>query len=268
MYLAATRLREALAGHRLLRTDFRVPALATVDLSGQSVGDVASRGKHLLLRTDAGLTLHTHFGMAGSWELIRPGGKWPSRRDEVRVVLETDARTAVGIRLKTTEVFATDREDAALGHLGPDVLGPDWEDEEALRRLRERPEREIGVALIDQRVMAGPGNVYKSEVCFLRGVDPRTPVEDVPALDEIVRLMKRLMEANRTTGRQITTGDTRPGRGRWVYGRARLPCRRCGTPIQRTVQSSRDEDGAESKAAQDRVTYWCPRCQPSRASPP
>ena len=254
--VAATRLHAALAGERLVRTDFRVPAFATSDLSGQIVRAVTPRGKHLFLRTDAGLTLHTHLRMDGRWDLRRTGTGLSGRAGDVRVVLETAPWTAVGRRLPVVELLPTAREAEVTAHLGPDVLGPDWDPAEVLRRLRSRPDRPIGEALIDQRVMAGPGNVYKSESCFLRGVDPWTPVGDVADLDAMVSLVKRLMEANRSTGAQVTTGDTRPGRSRWVYGRGGEPCRRCGTPVRR---------GSQGPIAQDRVTYWCPSCQPPPA---
>jgi endonuclease-8 len=132
------------------------------------------------------------------------------------------------------------------------VLGPDWDADEAVRRLAADPAREIGVALIDQRALAGPGNVYKSEALFLRGIHPWTPVGDAE-LSPLVGLMKRLMEANRDTGMQITTGDRRPGREHWVYGRGGEACRRCGMPIER---------GMQGPDLEERVTYWCPSCQP------
>jgi endonuclease-8 len=154
--------------------------------------------------------------------------------------------------LGVVELLPTREEHRVLGHLGPDVLGPDWDPEEVVRRLGLRPERTIGDALLDQRAMAGPGNVYRSEICFLRGVDPWTPVKDVRDLFGVVALTKRLMEANRTTGTQVTTGDTRPGRSRWVYGRGRRPCLRCGSPIRR---------GELGDPGEERVVYWCPSCQ-------
>jgi endonuclease-8 len=251
--VAAARLHAALAGERMLRTDFRVPAFATTDLSGQVVKEVLARGKHLLLRTDAGLTIHTHFRMDGRWDLVRPVARIGGRAHEIRCVLTTERWVAVGRRLPVVEVLPTAEEARIVGHLGPDVLGPDWDAEEAVRRLASRPERPIGEALIDQRVMAGPGNVYKSEVCFLRGVDPWAPAGEVRDLPALVALTKRVMEANRTTGAQVTTGDTRPGRSRWVYGRGGEPCRRCGTPIRR---------GEQGPDGEERVTYWCPSCQP------
>jgi endonuclease-8 len=251
--VAARRLHAALAGECLRRTDFRVPAFATSDLSGQRVRDVGCRGKHLLLRTDGGITVHTHFKMEGRWDLYRPGARWRGREFEVRAVLVTDPWVAVGSRLGIVELLPTEQEPAALDHLGPDVLGPDWDPAEALRRLRREPGRPIGEALIDQTVMAGPGNVYKSEILFLRGVDPWTRVCDVSDLEGLVDLTHRVMDANRAAGRQVTTGDTRRGRDRWVYGRAGQPCRRCGT----TVRSAPQGD-----APTERITSWCPHCQP------
>jgi endonuclease-8 len=253
--VTAGRLHRALAGDRLTATDLRVPALATVDLSGRRVLEVAARGKHLLLRTDAGLTLHTHLEMDGRWDVRPPGRGLGPRAHEVRVVLRTTSATAIGRRLPVVQLLRTREEDRVVGHLGPDVLGPDWDEAEVLRRMRAQPERAVGEAMIDQTVMAGPGNVYRCEVCFLSGVDPRTPVAAVRDLPALVRLTKRVMEANRRTGAQVTTGDPRPGRSRWVYGRGGEPCRRCGTLV---VRSSQGPPGRE------RVTYRCPSCQPAR----
>ena len=251
VFLAATRLRVALAGQTLARTEFRVPRFATADLTGRVVEDVKSRGKHLLVRIGGGVTLHTHGKMEGAWHLYRPGERWRGPGWQVRVLLETVPWIAVGFRLAVAELIDTAHEGEVLAHLGPDPLGPDWDPAEALRRLLARPERPIGEALLDQRVMAGPGNVWKCELCFLRGVDPWTPVARVPQPERLVDLVKRLFDANRTTGSHITTGDARPGRTHWVYGRGGAPCLRCGTRIR--VRASGDPE---------RITYWCPRCQP------
>jgi len=252
VFAMAVRLHGALAGHVLTRTDFRVPAFATADLRGQVVGEVVSRGKHLLVRTDGDVSVHSHLGMDGGWRIYDPGERWRGRSFEVRGVLETDSRIAVGHRLRRLEVLRTSAESEVLGHLGPDVLGPDWDEAEVVRRLTSSPERPIGDALIDQRVMAGPGNVYKSEVCFLAGVDPRTPVGGDQDPATLVRLTKSLMERNRSGGRRVTTDDPRRGRELWVYGRAGRPCRRCGTPIRSFTQCA---------AGDGRITYSCPGCQ-------
>jgi endonuclease-8 len=249
--VTATRLHAALAGRRLLATDFRVPAFATSDLRGATIERVDARGKHLLLRTDRGIAIHSHLKMEGEWQLHAPGDPWRGPAHEVRVVLKTQDRVAVGMRLGVVELLTAPQEAEALGHLGPDVLGPDWDPDEAVRRLTADPDRAVHEAVQDQRVMAGPGNVYANEVCFLRGLHPGTPVGAVADPSALVSLVHRLMSANRTTGRQITTGDTRRGRERWVYGRRGRPCLRCGT----IVRGDRRETPA-------RVRTWCPSCQP------
>ena len=169
----AVRLHEALAGQVLTRTDLRVPRFATADLSGQAVRDVVSRGKHLLVRTDGEVSVHSHLGMDGAWRLYGRGERWRGRAFEVR---GCSRRSACGRRPSTaTPRGAPDVGGAdVLRDLGPDVLGPDWDAAEATRRLTASPERAVGDALIDQSVMAGPGNVFRSEVCFLAGIDPRT----------------------------------------------------------------------------------------------
>lgn len=251
VHLAATRLHAALAGQTLTRTDFRVPQLAVADFAGREVRNVIARGKHLLLRIAPDVTLHTHFKMEGSWHLYRHGERWHGPGWQARVVLETAGWVAVGFRLAIVELFPTARERERLAHLGPDPLGDDWDDGEALRRLVADPARTISEALLDQRVMAGIGNVWRCELCFLRGVDPWTPVGAVREPEKLVSLTKRLFEANRGTGSHVTTGDGRPGNTQWVYGRRNQPCRRCGTRIQ-----------WRQAADPGRVTYWCPRCQP------
>lgn len=252
VHLTATRLHHALAGQTLVATDFRVPRFATADLTGQRVREVVARGKHLLLRTDAGVTVHSHLKMEGEWHLYQGGQRWRGPAFQVRAVLVTQPWTAVGFRLGICELLATDREHEVVGHLGPDVLGPDWDLDEAARRLRADPRRAIGAALLDQRAVAGAGNIWKNEICFLRGVSPWTPVGEVDDLEAMLGLLKRMMEVNRPIGHQVTTGDTRRGRTHWVAERAGQPCRRCGSPIQRAGQSA---------GTTERVAYWCPTCQ-------
>ena len=257
VHRAARRLHDALAGEVVVRSDLRVPSLATADLSGRRVLEAVARGKHILVRFEGGLTLHSHFMMDGEWLIRRPGGRLPPPAHHIRAVISTGRITAVGMRLAQLKLLRTEREVEVVGHLGPDLLGDDWDAGRVLAALRARPETPIGAALLDQRVLAGVGNVYKTEICFLRGIDPRTPVGRVTGLEELVDLTKRLMEANRATGRQITTGDTRKGRERWVYGKAGMPCPRCRTPIVRFHQP-----GPKWLTAAERVSYICPSCQP------
>lgn len=251
VWQTAKRLRR-LDGARLAEADFRVPDLATTDLSGRAVLTTVSRGKHLLTRFDDGLTLHTHLRMEGRWDVQPVETMWRRPAHTARVVLRTGSLEAVGFDV-VVDLIPTDREDDLVGHLGPDLLGPDWDADEAVRRLSDRPDMSIGDALLDQRNLAGVGNVYKCELCFLIGADPRTPVSGVPDLPRLVDLAHRMLVVNRDRPIRVTTGDTRRGRTTWVYGR-RGPCVRCGTPIVR-------ED--LGPPGQERPTWWCPRCQPS-----
>jgi endonuclease-8 len=263
VWLVARRLREALAGRRLTRAELRVPALATADLSGRQVADVVPRGKHLMVRTEDGWTLHTHLRMDGAWRIYRPGERWGGGpTHQIRAVLANDHAVAVGYRLPVLELLATSAEDTVVGHLGPDLLGPDWDPDEAVRRLLAAPARPIGEALLDQRNLAGVGNVYKSELCFLRGITPWTPTGECPDPARLVALAHRLLDANKARHDHVTTGDLRRGRTHWVYGRAHHPCLRCGTPIRVLRQ------GQGSTPTDDRVTYWCPSCQRGPAPPP
>jgi endonuclease VIII len=249
VWYTARRLDEALAGRTLTRTDFRVPRLATATLVGQVVTEVVPRGKHLLARTSAGLTVHTHLRMDGSWR-VTPAADRVQDSHRIRLILANDDWQATGYQLGVVELLRTSAEDRVTGHLGPDLLGPDWDAAEAVRRLTEDKARPIGEALLEQRNLAGIGNVYKSEVLFLRGVSPWTPAGDTPDPAGLVELARSLLDANKDRVRRTTTRSTRPGEETWVYGRRGRPCRRCGTPIR-------------SQGQQDRVTYWCPRCQPT-----
>ena len=253
VWLAGRRLHDALAGDRLTRSDFRVPQLATADLTGRTVTEVVSRGKHLLTRVDDDLTLHTHFRMDGSWHLYRHGDRWRGGPQwQVRVLLETAGWQAVGYRLPVVELLPRDREDDAVGHLGPDILGPDWDPVEAVARLTAQPDREIGDALLDQRNLAGIGNLYKAETLFLERVSPWRHIRDNDDLGAIVRRARRLLWINREHPWQVTTGVNRRGQEHWVFERSGRPCRRCGNPIRSASQGS---------PPYDRLTYWCPTCQ-------
>jgi endonuclease-8 len=252
VFSTALRLREALAGRVLTRSDFRVPRYATVNLAGQTVTDAASRGKHLLIRTDRGLTVHTHLKMEGAWR-IRPAGGRPFREGhQLRLLLANAEWVAAGYQLGITEVLRTAREDQVTGHLGPDLLGPDWDADAAVARLARAPERPIGEALLDQRNLAGLGTVYMAETLFLRGVDPARAVGSVSDLPALVELGRQLLDANKERAGQVTTGVARPGQENWVYGRAGRACRRCGTVIKR---------GAAGPPGQERIRFWCPNCQ-------
>jgi endonuclease-8 len=255
-------LQRAIAGEVLTRSDFRVPQLATADLTGATVVESASRGKHLLLRMtrdDERLTLHSHLRMDGTWRTYQPGERWRGRPAHlIRVALHTNAAVAVGYHLHELTLVRTDDEDRLVGYLGPDLLGADWDADEAVRRLLDKPDRAIADALLDQRNLAGIGNLYKAETLFLRGVYPWTATGEVPDLPGLVNLAQRLLSSNKGRWTQVTTGSLRKREEQWVYGRADRACRRCGTTIRRWT-------GGDSVGT-DRITYWCPRCQPGTHS--
>src|SRR5688500_3769587 len=233
----------------------RVPDLSV--LIGATVASVAARGKHLLIGFDNGLTLRTHLRMSGSWHRYRPGERWRRPAHEASAILETAESVAVAFNTPVVELL-TDaglHRSRSLSELGPDLLSRSFDADEALRRLRDRNDQELGNALLDQRAVAGIGNVYKSEVAFLERLSPWAKVElfEDAELEAAMRTAKRLLEANTRGGARVTTGSGARGEGLWVYGRSGRPCRRCAT----RVEQRRQGDLA-------RLTYWCPRCQPER----
>lgn len=260
----AKRLHRALAEQVLTRSDLRVPRFATADLTGRTVLGVSARGKHLLTRIEGGLTLHSHLRMDGAWRVYGPDERWRGGpAHQIRAVLANTAHTAVGYRLPVLELLRTRDEEQIVGHLGPDLLGPDWNADTALRNLLADPARPLGEALLDQRNLAGIGNIYKCELCFLARATPWLPIGRLPESTAVllVSTAKQLLEANRdrpvrttTVGARHRTSaapaprSRRPGEHLWVYGRAHRPCLRCGTPIRKAEQDTRP-------------TYWCPHCQ-------
>ncbi|MET7641852.1 DNA-formamidopyrimidine glycosylase family protein [Streptomyces sp. NPDC005438] len=256
VWYAASRLHQALAGQTLVRSDFRTPRLATVDLVGRSVREVAARGKHLLIRVDGDVTVHSHLGMDGTWRTVTGTTPRGGPAHQMRVLLGTRERLAIGFRLPLLEVLRTGEELSRLGHLGPDLLGPDWDASEAYDRVTAEPQRPLAEALLDQHNLAGIGNIYANELCYLAGASPQTPVGDLPEerLRRLLTVAPKLLEANKDRPLRRTTREQRPIESLWVYGRDQLPCRRCGTTIRR------HQDGSPGR---ERVRYTCPRCQPS-----
>ncbi|WP_353940675.1 DNA-formamidopyrimidine glycosylase family protein [Streptomyces sp. HUAS MG91] len=259
---SAHRLHDALAARVLTRSDLRVPRFATADLTGRTVLDVTPRGKHLLARIEGGLTLHSHLRMEGSWRIYTAGQRWGGGPEhQIRAILANTGFAAVGYRLPVLALIRTEDEPSVVGHLGPDLLGPDWDPVEAVRRLTADPARPLGDALLDQRNLAGIGNVYKAELCFLARATPWLPVGELPpeVPPRLAATARRLLEANKhrpdrrtTTGRATGAAPSAPRQQRlYVYGREGRPCPRCGSPIRR----------AEPRGQQDRVSYWCPSCQ-------
>ena len=275
VYLAARRLDQALAGRTLTHTDFRVPNLATVDLSGRAVRGVHSRGKHLLFRFDDHSTLHTHFRMDGTWHLYRSGEAWRGGpAHSIRIILNAGDRVAVGYRLHDIALVPTPQEDALVGHLGPDICADDWDEGEALRRLRSAKDRSIANALVDQRIIAGIGNIYRCESMFITCVAPDTPVDrlDDDSLHRVVRTARELLWRNRDRASQSTTGDER--RAHFVYGRRRARCYRCNSPVRMITADATEPlrtdiaGASERGSGNEQTVFWCPTCQPSSDASP
>ena len=262
VFRLARRLDAALAGQRLRAGRLRVAAHATADLAGTVVLGHATHGKHLLTRFDNGDTVHTHLRMQGSWTVVRAGRRLPRHvQPDVRVALTTtDGPTAYGLDLPVVELLRTADEHLAVGHLGPDPLRADWDPAEAARRLTADPARPLVAALLDQRLVAGFGNLWVNELCFLRGHSPWTPVGEVE-VDRLLALGARALRhsAHVPQAYQVTTGVARRGESHWVTGRAGEPCRRCRTTV-RVVAEVRDDP-------ERRRTWWCPSCQPGPAPP-
>lgn len=244
VFHTAETLRRALVGRTLTRCDVRVPRFATVDLTGHVVDEVCSRGKHLFIRVGPA-SIHSHLKMDGSWRVTSRAKRADHR---VRIILEASDIRAVGIDLGVLEILDRAHDGDAVEHLGPDLLGDDWNPKLAAANLTARPDRPIAEALLDQRVLAGIGNVYCNELCFVSGHLPTAPLSAVTDPHRLVSRARDMLWANRFRWNRCTTGDTRTGRQLWVYGRAGQSCRRCRTPI------NYDDRG-------DRVAYWCPACQ-------
>lgn len=250
VFRTARRLDEALSGQQVTRFELRVPRSATADLTGETVHGVAARGKHLLMRIGA-YTLHSHLKMEGRWLVFRPGQRWSAPAFQARAVVGTAEAVAVGFELAQVQLVPTAGEDDLVGHLGPDLLGPDWDPVEAARRVASDP-RAVHAALLDQRNLAGLGNEYANEVLFVRGIWPFRPATQVDA-PALIDAAARMIRANRDRAQRTFTGDDRAGRRTWVYRRGGKACLRCGTPIRE------DEIGATPTSR--RRVFWCPRCQ-------
>jgi endonuclease VIII len=258
VFLTGRTVERALAGKTLSRTEFRHPALATADLTGASVLAVRTVGKHLFTRFSGDVSLHSHLRMDGVWKIYRPGGRWQRPAHDVRVVLGVEDAQAVGFRLHDLELLPTAEENRLVGHLGPDLLDPAWTAEDAARAasaLAAQPARPLVVALLDQRIMAGVGNLYATEICFLLGVSPWTPVSEMDAA-KAVTLARKLLLANAWHYEQSTTGQLARGRRNWVYDRTRQGCFRCGGPVR---------VASHGEGVERRPTWFCPRCQPGPA---
>ena len=265
IFRTARTLDRAIGGQTVARFDTQLPGLAVVDrreaIAGRTVQQVSARGKHLLIAFSGGLALRTHMRMHGSWHIYRPGERWRAPARDARIVIVTSVWVAAAFAVTDAELLSAH----GLAHhprllaLGPDLLSSDPDLEDARARIRSSGSRHIAEALLAQRSVAGLGNVYKSELLFMFGLHPSTPVSDVPdeTMMALLRRGRDLLRVNAAetsiaaarTRARMTTGRLNPEASLWVYGRTGRPCRKCGT----TIVSKNETDG--------RRTYWCPACQ-------
>ncbi len=258
IFRTAAALRGYLEGRRVLAARARVPGPRMEKVVGATVTRLEPRGKHLVIHFDNGLALHTHLRMGGSWHRYAPGEPWRRAASQARVVLEVADSVVVCFNAPVAELMAeaTVERHPSLATLGPDLLAPGFDADEAVRRLRapERAGLSLAEALLDQRAMAGVGNVFKSEVLFIERLDPSLTLAATSdaTLRQMVATAERLLRANVSPDRafRVTTDASAGGSRTWVYGRAGRPCLRCGAQIRRAHHGD-----------PRRSTYWCPRCQ-------
>lgn len=258
VYQLSRRL-QFLSGREVTSTSLRVPRYATVYFDGATCQQVWPYGKHLFMQFDDRI-LHTHLKMEGTWAMHLAGDRWRKPGHTARVVLTFAGAPysrdieIVGHDLGFVEVYGVDRYTERVGHLGPDILAESFDIAEAVRRFRERADLTIGQALLDQTLVAGLGNEYRAEICFLAGILPTRLVRDVDVV-HVLRLSRRLIWANRTSPIRVTTGVKRAGENTYVFGRNHRPCRRCTTPIRQDVLGG----GADGDL--ERIIWFCPTCQ-------
>lgn len=263
LYRTAVTLRKALQGRTVTQFETSLQAVATVaedtPVEGRVISLVEARGKHLLItfsgeEAERALVLHTHLRMTGSWHVYRPGERWRKPVHYAKVVIHTDEWVAPCFSAPVVELLTqrqAERHPQLVG-LGPDAITEEFAPEEAVRRILARPELELGVALMNQRAMAGVGNVYKSEVMFIRRLSPFARIGELPEAEvrEIVAESHRLLKLNRENGVRRTMFGLREQDRLWVYGRSGEPCRVCGHRVRMRRQ------GLDARS-----TYYCPECQ-------
>lgn len=235
-------------GREVLETSLRVPSVALYDFTGQTVHRVWPYGKHLFMQFGEEI-LHTHLKMEGTWAVHRKGDRWRKPGHTARVVLVLSENIeVVGHSLGFVRVFPAANYLEEIAHLGPDVLAEQFDIDTARNNIAAQPSRSIGEALLDQSNLAGVGNEYRAEICFLLGVHPATPVAAVD-LEKALKITRRLMWENRNSPIRVTTGVRRAGESTYVFGRNHKPCRRCRTTIVKAELG-------------ERIIWWCPSCQP------
>ena len=270
IFRTARALTRALTGKPITRFESAYAQLTQANdqkpFIGQTITQIEARGKWLLIHFSGGSILATHMLMSGSWHIYRPGDPWQEKASNVRIVIETADYLAVGFRIPVARMYTAESllRDKKIPRTDRDVLSSSFDAANAVKRLMARTRDELGDALLRQDVLAGVGNVFKSEICFLLRLSPFRKVETLSEkqVKEIVARAQKLMAANvledstdlivTYSGKnRRTTHNATPGDNLWVYGRKNEPCRKCGTPIKRALQGPNA-----------RSTYWCPTCQP------
>jgi endonuclease-8 len=268
IYRAARTMHRVLAGHVVTKFETAYAHLDRVNVDtpivGRTIERCESAGKHHLIVFSGDLILRTHMRMNGSWHLYRHGERWWRGPQAMRVRLDTADWVAVAFQVPVAE-FVTSKQLAStdpVAKLGPDLLGRQFDRDEAVRRLIASGHQPIAMSLLDQRLVAGIGNIYKSEVLFMAGVNPFTPASGVPqpALESMMDIARGLLQDNVIDGSspriqtyrtlRMANPATNHDESLWVYGRAGKPCRKCATPIE-----------MKKMGIEARSTYWCPNCQ-------
>ena len=262
MLRTARRLDAALAGGTLVRTELRWPDLGAVDLTGRTITEVASYGKHILTRLGGDsrhepLTLRSHLRMEGQWLIKPPGNEhWPTTIGvSVRAVLATADWTAIGRWLGLLDLIPTAAEGTLIGHLGPDIMTDTFPEQgraESIARIVATPSRHIGAALLDQTTVAGIGTMYMAEALFVQHISPWTPVAEVD-LGALLDTARRLLLRGATSALPSTTGNPRPGHNTYVHARSGRPCLRCGATVR---------VAPIGPALKERTAFYCAVCQP------
>jgi endonuclease-8 len=268
IFRAARTLHRALAGEVVTGFESVLPKLERVEVdspvTGRTIEKVEANGKWQLIYFSGDLILLTHMLMSGSWHIYRPGEKWKRHPLDMRLVIHTAKIDAVGFKVPIAEFHTAGslRRRRVFNQIGPSVLAPEYHDAEALRRLRSQPTLLVGEALLSQSLLAGIGNVFKSEICFACSVHPFRTVASlsISELSGLISTARKFLLANVAdtsgdkivtyTGLRRTTGRSDSGENLWVYGRRGEPCRRCATPIE-----------SHKQGLDARTTFWCPNCQ-------
>jgi endonuclease-8 len=255
VWRTARRLHQALAGQPIVEADLRWPEIATADLRGRTTLEVLSRGKHILHRVDGGLTLHSHLRMEGQWRVEATSSLDPRwrRSPHLRALLSGPTWTALGLRLGMLDLVATSHEGELVGHLGPDLLGPDWDASTAVANVGSA-DASIGSALLDQRNLAGVGTIWCAETLFVEGVNPWQPVAELEpaAVERIVDRVHRFIVRSTDHAVPTSTGSLRAGESTYVHGRSGRPCRRCGATVR---------VAPIGPPTRERAMFYCPACQ-------